>query len=288
MKRRDLYFLTGLLITLTIPSILLGQQQKTEVETRGLQGVRVGHTVAAVKQAYGSEYGNLVQQFYDSAGNVGNPANAPTSYSSTPPGSSAPNTYQPYGQGANQQILNVMIDVVKEVYLNGRYQAVPVVDGDTLTQRDHYKIIFKSNLNCYLYVVQLDSTGKIDPLFPSQFTALNNPVEQNVLYEIPSDNQWFFLDANTGIETIYFIASQTRRGDIEQVLQKLQRRNSSLIQRQPISMNTSAVLTRGIKGIRAGKTQNISLMSGGQSAYTSTVIQSVQAEFVMTRYFNHR
>jgi len=275
---------------LTIPANIWGQQQKTEAQNRGLKGVRVGHTIATVKQAYGSEYGNLVQQFYDSAANVGNPVNATAPYSSTspPPGSSAQNTYQQYGQGANQQILNVMIDLIKEVYLSGRYQAEPVVDGDVLTQQDHYKIIFKSNVTCYLYVVQLDSAGKIDPLFPSQFTASNNPVKQNVLYEVPSDNQWFFLDSNTGIETIYFIASQTRRGDIEQVLQELQRRNSSLIQRQPISMNNSIVLTRGIKGMRPGKTQNVSLMNGGQSAYTSTIIQSVQADFVMTRYFNHR
>jgi len=274
---------------LTIPANIWGEQQKTEAQNRGLKGIRIGHTVAVVKQAYGSEYGNLVQQFYHSAGNVGSPVNAPSPYSSTPPlGSSAQNTYQQYGQGANQQSLNVMIDLVKEVYLNGRYRAVPVVDGDILTKQDHYKIIFKSNRTCYLYVVQLDSTGRIDPLFPSQFTALNNPVKKNMLYEVPSDNKWFFLDSNTGTENIYFIASQTRRGDIEQMLQELQRRNSSLIQRQPISINNSTVLTRGIKGMWPGKTQNVSLMNGGQGAYTSTIIQSVQADFVMTRYFNHR
>ena len=273
---------------LAIPAIILGKQQKTEAQNRGLKGVRIGHTVAVVKQAYGSEYGNLVQQFYNLAANVGNPVTASSPYSSTPPPSSDQNTYQQYGQGANQQSLNVMIDLIKEIYLNGRYRAVPVVDGDVLTQQDHYKIIFKSNVTCYLYVVQLDSTGKIDPLFPSQFTALNNPVKRNVLYEVPSDNQWFFLDSNTGTENIYFIASQTRRGDIEQVLQELQKRNSSLIQRQPISMNNSTLLTRGIKGMRPGKTQNVSLMNGGQSTYTSTIIQSVQADFVMTRYFNHR
>lgn len=44
--------------------------------------------------------------------------------------------------------LQVSIDLIKEEFKNGRYTAVPVADGDTLTQRDNYKVLFQSQTPC--------------------------------------------------------------------------------------------------------------------------------------------
>ena len=246
-------------------------QHSTNTNKRGIGGIRVGHSVAKIKQSDGDEYSNLGQKFFDSVNTVG-----------------GNDSEQPYGQLNNQKVLEVAIDVVKQDFSNGSYKALPVADGDTLTQKDYYKIIFQSNALCYFYIIQLDSTGKIDPIFPSQFSTLNNPVEPDVRYEIPKGNKWLFLDANFGVETIYFIASRSRRTDIEKVLQELKSKNPSLVREQFIAMNQPTVLTRGIAGIRPGNPNNVSFQDGSQGSYAPTLIKSIQAEFVMTRYFYHR
>jgi hypothetical protein len=246
-------------------------QQKNNTIKRGLGGVRVGHTVAKIKQAYGAEYGNLSQKFFYSVSMVGDN-----------------DTKQKFGQLNNQQTLEIAIDVVKQGFSNGRYTALSVADGDVLTQEDYYKIIVQSNTLCYFYIIQLDSTGKIDSIFPSQFSTLNNPVEPNIRYEIPGGNNWLFLDTNIGVETIYFIASRSRRADIEKVLQELRSKNQSLVRKQFIAINQSTIVNRGIAGIRPGNSNNVSFQDGSKGSYAPTLIKSIHAEFVMTRYFYHR
>jgi|GEM_PF-3193931 len=270
MKRYCCRIILVAFIILCYSNDVMGQQ-KDDTNKRGLAGVRVGHTVAKMKQAYGNEYSNLGQKFFDSVSMVG-----------------GNDSEQQYGQLKTQQVLEVAIDVVKQGFSNGRYTALPVADGDTMTQKDYYKIIFQSNALFYFYIVQLDSTGKMDPIFPSQLATLDNPVEPDVRYEIPAGSNWLFLDANIGVETIYFIASRSRRTDIEKVLLELQSKNPSLVREQFIALNRSAVLNRGIAGMRPAIAENISFQDGSQGSYAPTLIKSIQAEFVMTRYFYHQ
>ncbi len=250
--------------------IALAEDQKADDGDRGVGGVAMGLTVGAVKKAYGNDYGALIDQFYQAVSKVGEIQSGSSTVS------------QPSG------VLEVMIDVVKEADVNGRYEAIPVPEGDILTQNDRYKIMFQSNMPCHLYVVQLDSSGRMDPLFPSRFTTLINPVQPNVLYEVPSERLWFFLDSNTGMETIYFIASRERKADIEQILEALKQRNQSLAPQQQLTMTNTAIVTRGIGGKRPGSSHQIHFQDGSQGKFESTLIQSVRNEFVMTRFFQHR
>jgi len=163
--------------------------------------------------------------------------------------------------GSERQPLEVSIDFVKEIFINGRYQAVPIRDGDTLTQRDNYKILFQSSTPCYMYIAQLDATGKMDPILPSRFTSYRN---------------------------IYFIASRTPRQDIEQLFRKLEMTNRTLIQHNTVSMDSAYVVTRGIGGMRPAGNQIVNFQNGSQGQYAATLLQSIQADFVMTRWFHHR
>ena len=72
------------------------------------------------------------------------------------------------------------------------------------------------------------------------------------------------------------------------MLQELKSKNPSLVREQFIAMNQPTVLTRGIAGIRPGNPNNVSFQDGSQGSYAPTLIKSIQAEFVMTRYFYHR
>ena len=202
-----------------------------------------------------------------------------------------PASQEEYSQpvyGSERQPLEVSIDFVKEIFINGRYQAVPIRDGDTLNQRDNYKILFQSSTPCYMYIAQLDATGKMDPILPSRFTSYRNPIRPDVLHDIPSGTNWFYLDANRGVETIYFIASRTPRQDIEQLFRKLEMTNRTLIQHNTVSMDSAYVVTRGIGGMRPAGNQIVNFQNGRQGQYAATLLQSIQADFVMTRWFHHR
>jgi hypothetical protein len=190
--------------------------------------------------------------------------------------------------------LEILFDLVKEITYGGTYGAQSVMDGETLTEKDNYKIMFQSNIPCYLYVVQLDSTGKMDPIFPSKWVSWGNPIEANSVHSIPADNNWFHLDRNVGTETIYFIASLERRSDIENLFYQLEASNQTLVQQQSVSINNYTPIyrgvTRGVGGVRVGGggQQDVTLKNGSQGQYEATLIQSIQADFVMTRWFYHQ
>jgi hypothetical protein len=271
-----------------------GKEQRNRLVKRGIGGVTTGHAVGAIKQTYGGSYGGLVHTFFEIAGNVGGSqllSDPDTSESYDQDQVVEPEGETPWtneGVAATSQELQVEIDVVKEVYQGGRYQARQIVDGDTLTQNDNYKVMFRCNMGCYMYIAQLDSTGKMDPIFPSRYFSWGNPVEPHTAYSLPPDNKWFYLDENTGVETIYFIASRSRRPDLERLFHTFEEQNKSLVQRAPVSLDSSVVITRGIGGVRPGRTQEVSFQDGSQGRYSSTLFSSIQADFVMTRWFYHR
>jgi hypothetical protein len=196
-----------------------------------------------------------------------------------------------YGQQAQpvsySQNLAVEIDVLKEVNENGRFFAKPVKNGDTLTQQDNYKVQYFCNMQCYVYIAQLDSIGKLEPIIPSNFVAWSNPMAPNKLYSVPEANNWFFLDENKGVEQIFFIVSKTPRPDIEQLFRKISAENKNLKQLQPVTIDQPLYTTRGIKGVREGRQQNVTFQNGSQGRYDATLFESVQADFVVTRWFYH-
>ena len=248
--------------------------------------------LAAVAMAFGGPYAALVSAFFAIASSIGGKEQAPDVhaeegyYQQGQPGGET--GYAPEPVARPQQELAVEIDVVKEVYVNGRYQARRVADGDVLTRNDNYKAIFRCNMRCYMYIVQLDSTGKMDPIFPSKHFAWGNPVQPHTVFSLPPENKWFYLDENTGVETIYFIASRSRRMDLEQLFRKFGERNKSLVQLSPVSLDSTVVITRGIGGVREGRKQTVKFQDGSKGQFSSTLFSSIQADFVMTRWFYHQ
>jgi hypothetical protein len=256
--------------------------------------------LATITTAYGGPYSALIGEFFSAAGGVGGQEQAPAA--STQPTAYQQNNYPQAAatipdnrtasmQGITEttpQKLEIGFNVVKEGYENGRYNALPVADGATLNRNDNYKILFSTNTVCYVYIAQLDSTGKMDPIFPSSHAPWGNPVEPVKQYSVPPDKNWFYLDENIGVETIYFIVSLSRRTDIEQLFNKLAEKNKTLVQRSPVSIDSPVVITRGIGGVRPGQEQTVVFNDGSQGQYSSTLLSSIQADFVATRWFNHQ
>ena len=234
----------------------------------------VSEALSSIERGYGGSYGEVVGSFFEIAGK---------------PSAVAAVRSQDEKQIGPLELpaLEVEIDVVKEVLEGQAYQARPMVDGDILTQTDNYKVQFSCNAKLYMYIAQLDSTGKMDPIFPGKYISSRNPVAPHTLYSIPPDRNWFHLDENQGVETIYFIASRSKRPDMEELFNELEDKNKSLVRQAPISLDRAVPATRGIGGVREGRKQTVNFQDGSQGQYSSTLFSSIEADFVVTRWFYH-
>lgn len=183
--------------------------------------------------------------------------------------------------------LEVQVNVLKERQSGQNLEGLPLSNGDTLTEDDNYKLQIRCNSECYVYIAQLDSTGRMDPIMPSSLVANQNPLVANQTYAIPSGSDWFYLDANKGVEQIYFIFSLSPRDDIDAIFAQLATANSNLVQQKSVSIDEPMLLSKGIAGVRPGKQQTLQLSNGSTGQYMSTLLQSIDAELVVTRWFRH-
>ncbi len=92
------------------------------------------------------------------------------------------------------------------IYRPGEAGEFVLMSGGRLNSGTGYKLVVQPEKNCYLYVFQKDSLGRLYCLFPSndRRDGLRNPLSAKVKQEFPGEGQYFYLDQNTGTERIYF------------------------------------------------------------------------------------
>ncbi len=123
------------------------------------------------------------------------------------------------------EVLQLDVALVKKTLVNGAETLFPIHDGDILKDGrgdtkagDKFRIMFRANRDCYVYVIAIDGSAWAQGVFPSLTSPFANPVKQGQQYVIPENNTWFSLDQFKGIETVFFVASPEKRQDIEDIL----------------------------------------------------------------------
>lgn len=131
-------------------------------------------------------------------------------------------TAPPLASPAPESEANYLLFKVNYVYRSGgKGDFEKLTSGSVLHSGDHYKIIFTSTEECYVYIFQVDSANKIYRLFPMKsfggVTVNNfNPVQARKTYYIPAEKKSFILDQQTGTEKIYFLSSRERDLQLEE------------------------------------------------------------------------
>jgi hypothetical protein len=130
-------------------------------------------------------------------------------------------------QPVTQPGIGIQLDValLKKTVINGAETLLSVQDGDVLKDGrgnaragDKFRMMFRANTDCYVYVIAIDGSAWAQGVFPSLTSPFANPVKQGKQYVIPENNNWFSLDQFKGIETVFFVASPEKRQDIEDIL----------------------------------------------------------------------
>ena len=169
---------------------------------------------------------------------------------------------QQQGGGYDQQYAPLALDVAILLKTTGN-NVIPIEDGAILRdgrgdprRGDQFKITFRANKSCYVYVVAADATGYIEPVFPHSDDAYTNPVVAGIQYEIPrsATSSWYGLDDYRGIEQFFFVASRQPRRDLERILNDLLSRreqrkpvNQAVVVTEPTVL-TSVPITQGLPG----------------------------------------
>ena len=199
---------------------------------------------------------------------------------------------------AEAKRLSVVLDLKKLPADGGK--PVSIRDGDVLRDSggvdkkgDKYTVYFTANGSCYAYVMQLDVTGKVFPLFPSEVFAkgLTNPVEPHKLYQVPPRaGLWLYLDKNRGEESIYFLFSKKRRPKLEEKFAYFDEANKSLVSGddRALSRSLRPFTARGIAGVQdvtkaPQATGTVATALAGASWY-----RPKYSELVITRWFKHQ
>lgn len=109
-------------------------------------------------------------------------------------------------------------------------QVLPLQDGATLKSGDRVGVGFRSESDCYVYILWWDSRGVVGRLFPNpQLTEGTGEVKAGKTYWLPSKEgeRWYVLDNNAGEETIYFMASRAKNPKIEELYDRLSKISAS-------------------------------------------------------------
>lgn len=131
------------------------------------------------------------------------------------------------------------------------WDAIMVEEGGTLYSNDNIKIFFRTNEDCYVYVLMFDSSGKASQIFPNKDISMSNRIEGKREYRIPPGGDWFWLDDKIGTETVYVIASYEPLKEITRLLMEMEKEGEKGRLEASKELENK-ITTRGIGGVRPG------------------------------------
>jgi hypothetical protein len=199
--------------------------------------------------------------------------------------------------GAEEAPLALDVVMLRRVRIDGQESVAPIEDGDQLLDGrgdpdagDQFGILFSASSEAYVYVVAIDATGWVQPLFPMDRPPYTNPVFADQQIKLPGEDYWYGLDQARGVETVYFMATRQRHTELEARLEPFQGQERPPAAEVEYRQVTQVqVIERGLTGIRPGGQAEVLSDAGGAQAValTSFFSETGEGEFVFTRWFNH-
>lgn len=180
-----------------------------------------------------------------------------------------------------------------------RLEPVPIQDGEVLRdggsdprKGDVVKFSFRTNCDCYVYVIGVDATGYVARVFPDPASRQANPVRANEQYVVPEGTAWYGLDQYKGTEQVMFIASRQPRQDIESSLTQLAQTSRTGLARSYRPVREVALpdaLSRGLVKVQLDVQNLVRDQLGQQYSFASQAFAAPAGadDIAITRWFKH-
>ena len=171
---------------------------------------------------------------------------------------------------------------------DGSYTEVLVNEGSVLRSRDNFQVHVESNRPTYIYVLIYDSQGRAEQLFPDAKIDHPGIIEAGGKAVIPRRDLWFWLDDETGTETIYVLASEKPMTDVRGLLGKMMATDDS--GKKNVSQEIKRQITimqRGVGGITKGQAVTYTLTDGKKIQKVTDVVTGT-GSVVRAVSFQHR
>lgn len=247
--------------------------------------------------AYGQPYGQTQPGYGQTYGQSG--------YGSASPYGSVPGQ-QPYGgpsygstgvypRGLDAEPIAVDVAMIRQKQTAKGKEVVLMNDGEVLEDGggnkeagDRFKIVVRTNCDCYLYVVSIDGSGWAEPVFPTSGGKETNPVKKDQEYAFPDAGHWYTLDQIKGIETFYVVASANRRSDLEESMAQLaaeKRPDTKIVAK----VEEPPIVPRGVGSVRSRGILKVQDDTSTTLQVTPLSYAASQAhqDVTVTRWFRH-
>ena len=210
-------------------------------------------------------------------------------------------TGAPLAAASRKAPLKLQFGIAARRYGEDKYEALN--DGDALvSELDTYVILARPLSSGHLYLFQIDSSGRVEWLYPrnesSPFSSGENPVDAGEKVQVPpaSSGRDLYLDSTTGIEHIYAVFAAARLPALESAL--AQHSHSVAGQGRPIVViRPNELRTRGVGGTRlqpvtfgemeAEMVDRVSADTSYTFPFQSPVIEASSPSLVVERWFRH-
>jgi hypothetical protein len=278
--------------------------------SRQLEGLLLAVFTEQAKRLTGKEAGGTAESAYPPSASQGQPyptaspyptqadpypTAGPPSASPYPPTPSSPTATPP---AKSPLVLDVAILAQRaSARAAQRTEPVPIQDGAVLRdgggdprKGDVVKFSFRTNCDCYVYVIGVDATGYVARVFPEKEGG--KPVRAKQQYVVPQGTAWYGLDQYKGTEQIFFVASRRPRPDIEKSLSQLAKTGRSSLSRDYRPVREAALpdaATRGLVKVQMGTKSTVSSEAGQPYSFTpqAFAVPAGSDDVVVTRWFRH-
>ena len=216
-------------------------------------------------------------------GYPGQAPNVPVGYSGQVYPRSVPGAAEP---------VTLDVALIRQVTTPTGKQVSLMQDGETLkggSDGDRFKLVVRTNCECFVYVVSIDGSGWAQPVFPVADGTVANPLKPEFEQAFPDGPYWFTLDQVKGVETFFLVASPARRTDLEESLAQFAAQQKPATQ-AVAQVEEPAVIPNGFGKVQPGHATQV--RDESQQPVQVTALSYVAAkpgdDVRVTRWFRHQ
>jgi len=125
---------------------------------------------------------------------------------------------------------------------NGQWAAFPVTDGSSVAAGDRIRLAFSTGSDGYAYVVARDAQGGLTLLYPGATVRGASRVRAGLVQQAPPADQWFTVDAASGLAAIYLLAGHDPLENLEELAEETDAGSSPAARLELLSSTIAGLL----------------------------------------------